>query len=82
MTKWAEARAHSVAPVRRGHPAYDYMNDGDGVVGEQGDMQGIQNPSIAPEQPIKEFKARSPCTHRRMRNRRKRWRIADKQEEC
>ena len=32
----AEARAHSIAPVRRGHPAYQYMNDadGDGVVCE------------------------------------------------
>ena len=30
------ARAHGVAPVRRGHPAYEYMNDrdGDGVVCE------------------------------------------------
>ena len=29
----AEARAHGIAPVRRGHPAYQYMNDayGDGV---------------------------------------------------
>ena len=32
----AEARAHGIAPVRRGHPAYEYMNDpdGDGVVCE------------------------------------------------
>ena len=31
-----EARAHGIAPVRRGHPAYEYMNDrdGDGVVCE------------------------------------------------
>ncbi len=30
----AEARAHGIAPVRRGHPAYQYMRDadGDGVV--------------------------------------------------
>ena len=30
----AEARAHGIAPVHRGHPAYQYMNDadGDGVV--------------------------------------------------
>ena len=30
----AEARAHGLAPVRRGHPAYPYMRDGnnDGVV--------------------------------------------------
>ena len=29
-----EARQHGIAPVRRGHPAYEYMNDkdGDGVV--------------------------------------------------
>lgn len=26
----AEARAHGIAPVRRGHPAYSYMTDGDG----------------------------------------------------
>lgn len=26
----AEARAHRIAPVRRGHPAYPYMRDGDG----------------------------------------------------
>ena len=25
-----EARVHSIAPVTRGHPAYAYMNDGDG----------------------------------------------------
>ena len=32
----AEARAHGIAPVRRDHPAYEYMNDrdGDGVVCE------------------------------------------------
>lgn len=32
----AEARAHGIAPVRRGHPAYEYMKDadGDGVVCE------------------------------------------------
>ena len=32
----AEARAHGIAPVRRGHPAYRYMrdDDGDGVVCE------------------------------------------------
>ena len=31
-----EARAHGMAPVRRGHPAYQYMRDanGDGVVCE------------------------------------------------
>ena len=29
-------RAHGIVPVRRGHPAYQYMNDadGDGVVCE------------------------------------------------
>ena len=26
----AEARAHEIAPVERGHPAYEYMQDGDG----------------------------------------------------
>ena len=26
----AEARAHGIAPVRQGHPAYQYMRDGDG----------------------------------------------------
>ena len=26
----AEARRHGIAPVRRGHPAYRYMRDGDG----------------------------------------------------
>lgn len=30
----AEARAHGIAPVRRGHPAYPFMNDpnNDGVI--------------------------------------------------
>ena len=32
----AEARAHGIAPVHRGHPAYEHMNDrdGDGIVCE------------------------------------------------
>ena len=32
----AEARAHGIAPVHRGHPAYEFMRDadGDGVVCE------------------------------------------------
>ena len=30
----AEARRHGIAPVPRGHPAYRYMRDGDGVVCE------------------------------------------------
>ena len=30
----AEARRHGIAPVRRGHPAYAYMRDGDGIVCE------------------------------------------------
>ena len=30
----AEARAHNIAPVRRDHPAYEYMRDPDGVVCE------------------------------------------------
>ena len=29
-----EARAHGIAPVHRGHPAYLHMKDGDGVVCE------------------------------------------------
>ena len=35
-TTCAEARAHGIAPVRRGQPAYQYMPDGDsdGVVWE------------------------------------------------
>ena len=35
-TTCAEARAHGIAPVRRDHPAYEYMNDldGDSVVCE------------------------------------------------
>ena len=33
----AEAREHGIAPVRRGHPAYEYMTDrdGDGIVCER-----------------------------------------------
>ena len=32
----AEARAHDITPVRRGHPAYEHMRDGngDGVICE------------------------------------------------
>ena len=30
----AEARRHGIAPVHRGHPAYAFMRDGDGVVCE------------------------------------------------
>ena len=29
-----EARRHGIAPVPRGHPAYPFMHDGDGVVCE------------------------------------------------
>lgn len=29
-----EARSHGIAPVSRGHPAYPFMRDGDGVVCE------------------------------------------------
>ncbi len=38
----AEARAHGIAPVRRGHPAYPYMRDGDGdgIVCETGSGDG------------------------------------------
>ena len=34
--RYAEARAHGIAPVLRGHPAYEYMTerDGDGIVCE------------------------------------------------
>ena len=28
----AEARSHGIAPVHRGHPAYQYMGDADGNV--------------------------------------------------
>ena len=30
----AEARSHGIAPVRRDHPAYPFMRDGDGIVYE------------------------------------------------
>ena len=30
----AEARTHGIAPVCSDHPAYPYMNDGDGIVCE------------------------------------------------
>ena len=36
----AEAEAHGIAPVPRGHPAYQYMRDGDGVVSERGEGIG------------------------------------------
>ena len=44
----AEARTHGIAPVRRDHPAYAYMRDGDGdgmvceVGGGDGSRQGTQ----------------------------------------
>ena len=44
----AEARTHGIAPVRRDHPAYPYMRDGDGdgmvceVGGGDGSRQGTQ----------------------------------------
>ena len=36
----AEARRHAIAPVRRGHPAYPFMRDGDGdgIVCERSDL--------------------------------------------
>ena len=39
MITCAEARRHGIAPVRRGHPAYPFMRDGDGdgVVCERSD---------------------------------------------
>ncbi|AUI84895.1 hypothetical protein TE101_20790 (plasmid) [Alteromonas macleodii] len=32
----AEARSHGITPVKRGHPAYEFMydRDGDGIVCE------------------------------------------------
>ena len=41
----AEAQAHGIAPVHRGHPAYQYMRDvdGDGVVCEYRDRQGEEH---------------------------------------
>lgn len=46
----AEARRHGIAPVRRGHPAYPYMRDGDGdgIVCESG---GGNRPSRQTSQP-------------------------------
>ena len=48
----AEARQHGIAPVRRDHPAYQYMNDGDddGVVCEtSGQGSGtIRTPTPVP----------------------------------
>jgi hypothetical protein len=43
----AEARAHGIAPVRRGHPAYPYMRDGDGdgIVCETGSGDGSVEPT-------------------------------------
>ena len=40
MITCAEARRHRIAPVRRGHPAYPFMRDGDGdgVVCERGEQ--------------------------------------------
>ena len=35
QVNWVKAQAHSIAPVRRGHPAYEYMNDRDGLACEQ-----------------------------------------------
>ena len=35
----AEARAHGIAPVHRGHSAYQYMRDGDGDGGGPGDAR-------------------------------------------
>lgn len=44
----AKARRHGIAPVSRGHPAYQYMDDrdGDGVVCERGVAE--RSPSRAP----------------------------------
>ena len=56
MITCAEARRHGIAPVSRGHPAYPFMRDGDGVVCEQGgDPAGSAQPSL----PGTEARARS-----------------------
>ena len=46
----AEAHAHGIAPVTRGHPAYPFMRDGDGdgVVCETG---GRASPTASPSRP-------------------------------
>ena len=46
----AEARAHGIAPVMRGHPAYPFMRDGDGdgVVCETGGRASPPAPSAGP----------------------------------
>ena len=46
----AEARAHGIAPVMRGHPAYPFMRDGDGdgVVCESGGRASPVAPSAGP----------------------------------
>ena len=46
----AEARAHGIAPVTRGHPAYPFMRDGDGdgVVCESGGRASPVAPSAGP----------------------------------
>ena len=52
----AEARAHGIAPVRRGHPAYPFMRDADrdGVVCESGgggrSPAQVTPPRVAPTQ--------------------------------
>lgn len=46
----AEARAHGIAPVRRDHPAYPYMRDGDGD-GVVCESNGRQAPRLAPTPP-------------------------------
>ena len=44
----AEARAHGIAPVRRDHPAYPFMRDGngDGVVCESGNQRPGERPGL------------------------------------
>ena len=50
LVSCAEARAHGIAPVTRGHPAYPFMRDGDGdgVVCESGGRASPVAPSAGP----------------------------------
>ena len=63
----AEARAHEIAPVRGGHPAYPFMRDGDGdgVVCESGSAFSAR---ASPDAPPRAPRARGPyrnCTELR-----------------
>ena len=55
----AEARAHGIAPVRRDHPAYPFMRDGDGdgVVCESGSAAPARAaPSPSPARPGRTYR--------------------------